>query len=217
MARENPTWGQEQIANELVLMLGLRVSPRTVRTYLPRRLDRGGAHRGSSQCWQTFIRNHAQAIVACDFYVVVTASFRLLLVFVVIEHATRRVLHVNVTAYPTADWTLQQLREAIPSDHAYRFLIHDRDAIFSQAVVYLYRAANDFGPILNYPHRGSQPVRSPRPRVFDSSKACPACLRAHSSNSASPSPTRPISTRFAPVATEVLDRATPRAGSRHGQ
>jgi putative transposase len=53
-------------------------------------------------------------------------------VFVVIEHASRRLLHINVTAHPTAAWTLQQLREAIPSDHGYRFLIHDRDSIFSQ-------------------------------------------------------------------------------------
>jgi transposase InsO family protein len=64
--------------------------------------------------------------------VVVTATFRLLYVFVVMEHATRRILSANVTAHPTASWTLQQLREAIPADHAYRFLIHDRDSIFSQ-------------------------------------------------------------------------------------
>jgi putative transposase len=134
MARDNPTWGQERIANELLLKLGLRVSPRTVRKYLPRRLDRGGSHHGLSHRWRTFIRNHAQAIVACDFCVVVTASFRLLLVFVVMEHATRRVVHVNVTMHPTAAWTLQQLREAIPTDHAYRFLIHDRDSIFPQAL-----------------------------------------------------------------------------------
>jgi transposase InsO family protein len=78
------------------------------------------------------VRNHAQAIVACDFCVVVTVTFRLLYVFVVMEHLTRRILHVNVTASPTALWTMQQLRETIPPDHAYRFLIHDRDAIFSQ-------------------------------------------------------------------------------------
>ena len=53
------------------------------------------------------------------------------LLFVLMEHATRRILHINVTAHPTAPWTLQQLREAIPSDHSYRFLIHDRDSIFS--------------------------------------------------------------------------------------
>jgi putative transposase len=132
MACDNPTWGQERIANELLLKLGLRVSPRTVRKYLPRRLGCGGSHRVSSQRWRTFIRNHAQAIVACDFCVVVTATFRLLYVFVVMEHLTRRILHVHVTQHPTAPWTLQQLRAAIPSDHAYRFLMHDRDAIFSQ-------------------------------------------------------------------------------------
>jgi putative transposase len=53
-------------------------------------------------------------------------------VLVIIEHASRRILHVNVTAHPTAQWTLQQLRAAIPSDHTYCFLIHDRDSIFSK-------------------------------------------------------------------------------------
>src|SRR5215475_9553709 len=132
MARENPSWGEERIANELLLKLGLRVSPRTIRKYLPKRLNPGRGKRATTQRWQTFVRNHAQAIVACDFCVVVTATFRLLYVFVVMEHATRRILHTNVTAHPTAPWTLQQLREAIPADHTYRFLLHDRDSIFSQ-------------------------------------------------------------------------------------
>jgi putative transposase len=134
MARENPTWGQERIANELLLKLGLQVSPRTVRKYMPKRLDWDPRTRAASQRWSTFVRNHAQAIVACDFCVVVTATFRLLYVFVLIEQATRRILHVNVTAHPTAHWTLQQLREAIPADHAYSFLLHDRDRIFSEAL-----------------------------------------------------------------------------------
>jgi len=132
MAQENPTWGQERIANELLLKLGLRVSPRTVRKYMPKRGDHGYGKRATSQRWRTFVRNHAQAIVACDFCVIVTATFRLLYVFIVMEHATRRILHVNVTAHPTAPWTLHQLREAIPADHSYRFLIHDRDSIFSR-------------------------------------------------------------------------------------
>jgi hypothetical protein len=102
MARDNPTWGQERIANELLLKLGLRVSPRTVRTYMPKRLDWGPGQRMTSQPWRTFVRNYAQAIVACDFCVVVTATFRLLYVFVVMEHATRRLLPTNVTAHPTA-------------------------------------------------------------------------------------------------------------------
>ena len=134
MALENPTWGQERIADELLLKLGLRVSPRTVRKYMPSRCVGGPGKRCQSQRWSTFIRNHAKGIVACDFCVAVTATFRILYVFVVIEHASRRRLHVNVTAYPTAQWTMQQFREAIPADHPYRILIHDRDSIFSKPV-----------------------------------------------------------------------------------
>jgi putative transposase len=134
MALENPTWGQERIANELLLKLGLRVSPRTVRKYMPRHCVGNPGKRRQSQHWSTFIRNHAKGVVACDFCMVVTATFRLLYVFVVIEHASRRLLHVNVTAHPTAEWTTQQFREAIRADHSYRILIHDRDSIFSQVV-----------------------------------------------------------------------------------
>jgi putative transposase len=134
MALENPTWGQERITNELLLKLGLRVSPRTVRKYMPGHYVGGPGKRGQSQRWSTFIRNHAQGIVACDFCVAVTATFRMLYVFVMIEHASRRLLHVNVTAHPTAPWTMQQFREAIPADHTYRILIHDRDTIFSKDV-----------------------------------------------------------------------------------
>ena len=134
MAMENPTWGQERLANELLLKLGLKVSPRTVRKYMPDYCIGSPGKRSSSQRWSTFIRNHAQGIVACDFCVVVTVTFRILYVFVIVEHASRRLFHVNVTAHPTALWTIQQFREAIPADHMYRFLIHDRDAIFSKDV-----------------------------------------------------------------------------------
>src|SRR5499427_7859682 len=78
MAHENPTWGQERIANGLLLKLGLQVSPRTVRKYMPCSLERGPGTRVSSQRWATFVRNHAQAIVACDFCVAVPVTFRLL-------------------------------------------------------------------------------------------------------------------------------------------
>src|SRR6516164_2003517 len=111
MADDNPTWGEERIAAELLLKVGIRVSPRTVRRYMP---DDTRRQRGpSSQCWMTFVCNHAQGILACDFFVTVTASFRVLYVFVVMEVGPRRIAHFHVTAHPTASWTLQQFREVV--------------------------------------------------------------------------------------------------------
>ena len=129
MAKENPVWGEERIASELLVKLGIQVSPRTVRKYMPKRLD--GQPRGD-QRWSTFLKNHAKAILACDFFVAVTATCRLLYVFVVIEHGSRRLAHVDVTAHPSADWALQQLREVIGFDDTQRYLIHDRDSIFAR-------------------------------------------------------------------------------------
>ncbi len=134
MVRENPTWGEERVAAELSVKLRILVSPRTVRSYWPSPSSPQGARRTSSQHWRTFIHNHAESLVACDFLVAVTARFRVLYVFVVMEVGSRRILHYNVTAHPTAGWTVQQFREAFPSDHKYRFLIHDRDSIFSAEV-----------------------------------------------------------------------------------
>jgi putative transposase len=131
MARENPSWGQERIANELLVKLGLRVSPRTIRKYLPNFPIAPAGNPRRDQRWSTFLKNHAAAIIACDFFVVASATFRIFYVLVVMEHASRRIIHLNVSAHPSAAWTLQQLREAVPSDHRYRFILHDRDAIFS--------------------------------------------------------------------------------------
>jgi hypothetical protein len=118
MANDNPSWGEERIANELLLKLGIQVSPRTVRKYLPRRPP---THPRGDLRWSTFLRLHAQGIIACDFLVVVTATFRLLYVFVVIEHGSRRLLHFNVTAHPSSAWTLQQLREAVGFEKRYQY------------------------------------------------------------------------------------------------
>jgi hypothetical protein len=129
MATQNPTWGEERIADELLLKIGTRISPRTVRRYMPEAPLRPA---DPEQRWMTFVRNHAKAIIASDFFVVATATFQLVYVFVIIEVATRRVLHFNVTRHPTADWTLQQFRECIVGDEGYRYLIRDHDRIYSR-------------------------------------------------------------------------------------
>jgi hypothetical protein len=59
------------------------------------------------QGWATFVQNHAKTIVACDFFVSVTATFRLLYVFVALEIGTHPILHLNLTAHPTAEWSIQ--------------------------------------------------------------------------------------------------------------
>ena len=70
-----------------------------------------------------------------DLFAVPTASLRLLYGFFVIEHGRRHILHFNATHNPTSAWVIQQLREAFPYDTAPRYLVFDRDAIFSPAVV----------------------------------------------------------------------------------
>jgi putative transposase len=63
---------------------------------------------------------------------VVTASLKVFYVLIVMEHASQRIIHFNVTDHPTAAWRTQQFREALRSNHEYRFLIHDRDSIYAE-------------------------------------------------------------------------------------
>jgi hypothetical protein len=110
MAAANRTWGEERIAAELRLKLGLTVSARTVRRYMPRRAPVGP----STQSWATFLRN-AGAVLACDFFVVVTASFQRVCVFVILDIATRQMVHWNLTRHPKTEWAIQQFRMAFRS------------------------------------------------------------------------------------------------------
>jgi hypothetical protein len=93
----NPTWGSRRIQAELA-KLGLHASDSTIRKYRPKRAR-------SSQTWKTFLENHASAIAAMDFFVVPTATFRLLYVLVVMAHQRRRIIHFNITDSTTAFWT----------------------------------------------------------------------------------------------------------------
>ena len=123
MCRENPGWGAPRIHGEL-LKLGIDIGESSVSKYMVR------CRKPPSQTWRTFLENHAQQMVSIDFFTVPTLRFQVLYVFLVMAHDRRRILHFNVTAHPTAEWTGQQLREAFPFDQPPRYLLRDRDAIF---------------------------------------------------------------------------------------
>ncbi len=123
MSRANPLWGAPRIHGEL-LKLGIDLSQATVGKYMIR-------PRGSpSPTWRAFLDNHFKDLISIDFFTVPTVSFRILFVFLVLSHDRRRILHFNVTAHPSAQWTGRQLLEAFPWDTAPRFLIRDRDGIY---------------------------------------------------------------------------------------
>jgi len=123
ICRENPTWGAPRIHGEL-LKLGINIGETSVSKYMVRR------RKPPSQTWRTFLENHAKQLVSIDFFTAPTVRFQVLYVFLVLAHDRRRILHFNVTAHPTAEWTAQQLREAFPFDQPPRYLLRDRDAIF---------------------------------------------------------------------------------------
>jgi len=123
MTLANRLWGAPRIHGEL-LKLGFNVSQRTVARLMPRR------PKPPSQTWRTFLQSHVLDLVSVDFFVVPTATFRLLYVFVVLLQHRRKVVHFNVTDSPTAAWTAQQIVEAFPDDSAPRYLLRDRDGIY---------------------------------------------------------------------------------------
>jgi len=123
MSRENPLWGAPRIHGEL-LKVGIDVGQSSVSKYMVRH------SKPPSQTWRTFLDNHLNSLVSVDFFTVPTIRFQILYVFLVLAHDRRRILHFNVTAHPTAEWTAQQLREAFPFDQIPRYLLRDRDGIF---------------------------------------------------------------------------------------
>ena len=123
MSRENPLWGAPRIHGEL-LKLGIDIGETSVGKYIVRK------RKPPSQTWRTFLENHVQTMVSIDFFTVPTIRFQVLYVFLVLAHDRRRIVHFNVTAHPTAEWTGQQLREAFPFEQVPRYLLRDRDRIF---------------------------------------------------------------------------------------
>jgi transposase InsO family protein len=124
MAAANPLWGALESTGNLG-KLGIEVSERTVSRLLRRR------HRPPSQTWRTFLTNHVATLVSMDFFTVPTLTGRVLFVLVLLSHHRRRIVHLAITEHPTAMWTAQQVVEAFPDDSAPRWLLRDRDSIYS--------------------------------------------------------------------------------------
>jgi putative transposase len=133
MAGENPAWGYRRIAGELA-KLGRAIAPATVWGIL-KKAGVDPAPRRSGPTWSEFLQAQAEGILACDFLHVETITLTRLYCFAVVEHATRRIHILGVTANPTGIWVTQQARNLMlePGERtaSFRFLIRDRDCKFT--------------------------------------------------------------------------------------
>jgi putative transposase len=125
MASANLSWGSPRIHGEL-LKLGINISERTVARLMPKKRN------PPSQTWRSFLDNHVKDLVSIDFFVVPTATFRVLFVLVVLAHNRRRVVHFNVTEHPTARWTGKQIIQAFRDGSEPSYLLRDRDRIYGE-------------------------------------------------------------------------------------
>jgi putative transposase len=127
MRRDNPTWGVKRIQGER-RKIGFNISHVAVYNYLPKQFS------SPSPGWRVFLRNHMKETAAVDFMVVVTVTFQLLYAMVLISHSRRRILHLGITANPTQEWVMDQLRQAFRVDPKPKYLVRDRDAIYGRKV-----------------------------------------------------------------------------------
>jgi transposase InsO family protein len=133
MSIANPLWGAPRIHGEL-LKLGIEVGQTTVAKYMAK------GRRPRGQGWKTFLHNHADCIASMDFFVVPTASFRLLYGLLTLQHVRRELLWLGVTAHPTAEWIAQQFTEAFGWRDLPRYLVRDRDRVYGTHFIQRVRA-----------------------------------------------------------------------------
>src|SRR6476661_1812981 len=133
MSVDNPLWGAPRIHGEL-LKLGFEVAQSSVAKYMVKR--RGPPSPG----WRTFLRNHTPDIAAMDLFIAPTIGFELLYVLVIVQLERRKLVWINVTRHPTAEWIARQITEAFPWAEAPRYLIRDRDRVYGAAVTRRLRA-----------------------------------------------------------------------------
>jgi transposase len=137
LARQNPGWGYRRIHGELA-GLGVKVAASTVWEILKTNgID--PAPRRTGPTWPQFLRSQAEAILACDFFIVDLLDGTQAYVLAVIEHATRRIRILGATPHPTGEWTVQQARNLLMDlgDQAHRakFMIPDRGTAAFDAVL----------------------------------------------------------------------------------
>jgi len=129
MAGENH-WGAPRIYSKLLMLGFTSILEATVSRYLKASRS-NNPDKKKQQSWMTFLRNHRDVISAMDFFIVPTIKFNSLYVFFIIDHKRRIIRHFNVTNHPSAQWVMQQLRDAFPFDQVPTYLIMNRDKIFS--------------------------------------------------------------------------------------
>lgn len=126
MHRDNPIWGAGRIHGELK-KLGYCLSAQTVLRYL-------NSFRRKplppSPTWRTFLRNHIKETVCADLFVVITATYKFLYVFVILGLHRRKILHFEITEHPNQLWISNQISKTFESEPRPRFLLRDRDACY---------------------------------------------------------------------------------------
>ena len=130
LSKENPLWSAERIKDTLLLLNYSPPCADTIRKYMikPRK------PRKKSTTWLPFLRNHLDVSWAMDFFTVVTINFKMLYVFLVLDHGRRKVIHFAITKTPSMDWVIQQLREAMPFGLQPKYLFRDNDGIYGNGV-----------------------------------------------------------------------------------